>query len=103
MVNETKNQMKHTQGKWEAYKIPDTKRTIIQIKGDYYKGIVPIAEVGEYNSKELQEANARLIAAAPELLEALNSIVDFWDGNGTPEDRKNSIIKASKAIRKAIK
>jgi hypothetical protein len=34
---------------------------------------------------ECQEANARLIAAAPELLAALQAVADYWAGGDVPE------------------
>jgi hypothetical protein len=47
------------------------------------------------------EANLRLIAAAPELLEALQGVVAFWDSI-TMEDSVNDLhIKARAAIVKA--
>lgn len=38
--------------------------------------------IGHYDDKETQEANARLIAAAPELLEALQHLLEFADQTG---------------------
>jgi len=34
---------------------------------------------------ECQEANARLIAAAPDLLAALQAVADYWAGGDVPE------------------
>jgi hypothetical protein len=48
-----------------------------------------------------KEANARLIAAAPDLLEALSDVVKFWDSI-VPTDCVNDMhIKARAAIAKA--
>jgi hypothetical protein len=37
-------------------------------------------------TRECQEANARLIAAAPELLAALQDVADYWAGGDIPAD-----------------
>lgn len=63
---------------------------------------------GFYSQK--QEANARLIAAAPELLEALNRLVDLIDSEGeglecgmpTPQQWYDARNKAEAAIDKAL-
>ena len=51
------------------------------------------------------DANARLIAAAPELLSALRGVLDRWDaawsGDGTDEEPKD-IVAARAAIAKAV-
>lgn len=48
------------------------------------------------------EANARLIAAAPELLEALEAIIDSArDGRDIPEWLDERLVSAEAAIRKA--
>ena len=33
-----------------------------------------------------QEGNARLMAAAPDLLEALEKLLEFWQPSGSPEE-----------------
>ena len=43
-----------------------------------------------------REANARLIAAAPDLLEALHKIVNNWD-NLHPKDRQQARAATAKA------
>jgi len=61
---------KHTPGKWTAFGI-DVRSSPVVLEGKL------IAETRDYpmGSRELEEsyANARLIAAAPELLEALKN------------------------------
>lgn len=68
---------KHTPGPWEVDAIDST---TIQIKAE---GAV-VAEVASASAftrlSEEQRANARLIAAAPELLDALQNFADQMDG-----------------------
>lgn len=49
------------------------------------------------------ETNARLWAAAPDLLEALELMMGVYPegGSGTVEDRNNAVEKAKAAIQKA--
>ena len=49
----------------------------------------------------VSEANARLIAAAPELLEALRTAVDHLEGMPDQEDVAACVVKARAAIAKA--
>jgi len=85
---------KHTPGKWTAFGI-DVRSSPVVLEGKL------IAETRDYpmGSKELEEsyANARLIAAAPELLEALkelNGELDrFW--NGDHSELRIKLISAS--------
>lgn len=80
--------IKHTPGPWHTmdarsfgvpYIITDGKITIAQS----YEGF----------SKEDTEANAKLIAAAPDLLEALKNLVDWY---GTRSGESNELIPAEK-------
>jgi len=73
--------MKHTQGPW-AVKLKDRKWVI---KGPDKKhspvALVELEGFGMGPSRAVREANARLIAAAPDLLAALEAVLpDLWDG-----------------------
>lgn len=60
---------KHTPGPWDVDE--GDKSTIYELDAAN-----PIAEVFSDRSAEENEANARLIAAAPELLDALTALLD---------------------------
>ena len=86
------NKYKHTPGPWVASK--RNQRTIVQqVLNDSYA----VAEVHAVYGNEA-EANARLIAAAPEMLEALEAIFINHEVKGMSETLNN---KALAAIRKA--
>jgi len=70
------NKMKHTQGKWEASKRYDLKKNLVGISiSDTEK---KIGVMTTYSNKQLPmdevQANANLIASAPEMLELLKKI-----------------------------
>ena len=95
---------KHTPAPWtkdlEPYESKfGRKRYTIQV---YKKELHCLAVVSSVN-KEEAEANAKLIAAAPELLEALTEYVNLEQGHiskltTTPAER---LAKAIRAIKKA--
>ena len=62
---------KHTPGRWFADHWDGDKSKDIAIQSDWLDGVTLI---GEIDSDKM--ADARLIVAAPEMLEALKSIVD---------------------------
>lgn len=62
-----KTNMKHTPGPW--------KRNGRTVSGPPTPLERIVAECGQSTSREIDEANARLIAAAPEMLEALNALM----------------------------
>ena len=65
---------KHTPGPWKAVdKRPNSPGFSI-FSGSQYIGFI-----GDSDSKTNCAGNAHLIAAAPELLEALEQIIDRWD------------------------
>ena len=84
---------KHTPGPWKL----DDDDAVIGITDDG-GNIVCLGPEGWEKSMARWEANARLIAAAPELLEALQSIVGELDEG---EVWGSSITKAKAAIAKA--
>jgi hypothetical protein len=69
----------------------------------------PYSDAKEYRHGPERESNARLIAAAPEMLEALNTILEFWEEDGRAispsamigsfEDNIGNVVKA--AVQKA--
>jgi len=89
---------KHTPGPW---KLDDVSDFIRGPRGVY------IAELCDANSDRVQvhgprfEANARLIAAAPDLLEALEHISRELPENEFIKHSKDAIRKVKDAIRKA--
>lgn len=94
---------KHTPGPWEVrtefgftYIRPATHKA----RG-YSSGYAPIAKVIGDKRIGQQEENARLIAAAPELLVALEAIVNAWEEGRAFSDKMNEIGKARAAIAKA--
>ena len=58
----------------------------------------------QYDNIEEMHANAKLIAASPDLLEALRDLVWLYEKHALDNELKESInLKAKKAIEKAIK
>ena len=58
----------HTAGPWEAY---NGEVTTTQVSGRSYRRIASVQDYGMGSCKNVDEANARLIAAAPLLLDVL--------------------------------
>ena len=93
-----KKQQQHTPGPW-AYIVPDGH---VVRHPQIYSDFGPVANatwLGE-NKLDQLKANARLIAAAPELLEALELLVDNPYRDGTESDERLRRI-ARAAIAKA--
>ena len=79
---------KHTKGEWTA-----TQTSISDSNGVIATTYVNTAK--RYIGKQEAEANAKLIAAAPELLEALITIRDYSNAfNECPPKMKDFIINA---------
>lgn len=79
--------MTHTPGPWFVERMYEASRTIAMMR-DFKGPNVALAVHGPQNwihaagAAEQIEANARLIAAAPELLIALKETLDYWDSTG---------------------
>lgn len=90
---------KHTQGPW-------TMHGPCEITGRYsivHNG--PLAYVGDANQSGDGEANARLIAAAPEMLDALHELVKYLGvdvDNGLDELLTNARAAIAKATGEEI-
>ena len=96
---------KHTPGPWVVGPVDDTVVTHLGADGVRYE----VAQIdGDYNEPDLwpvMEANARLIAAAPDLLDALQNLLDEAEdvfvcmADATGNDRHNypSAFKAARA------
>lgn len=87
---------KHTPGPWEV--LPgESRKPYLRVRGTCLGRLYKIANVLLGFSTEESKANARLIAAAPELLEALESIRDL----PAHPMRKRAVEIATAAIAKA--
>lgn len=97
---------KHTPGPWEAVFTAKSKAdplqfSIIHAKQPCYEGnkTLDIASVWNRGGNEKANSNARLIAAAPELLEALCALVLNVDAGGATlgalADARAAIAKAT--------
>lgn len=84
MLMEKSEPMKaqHTKGPWRELKID----------GDWKRVIIADDSYGNDTIALTQEANARLIAAAPDLLEVLKEVADFWAGGDCPESLWSGIL-----------
>lgn len=102
---------KHTPGPWafsQSAEYGDTRFYVAQADGapytpNYSDVATLIAETVNDEYKSIQEANARLIAAAPDLLEALKELLE--DTQHADHDCKDAewcpVVKACAAIAKA--
>jgi hypothetical protein len=82
-------QVKHTPAPWRInFEIVDNQWSVVTTK---HYSVVAIINAGRH-----KEANARLIAAAPDLLSALQEVVKISDRD------HNAWVKAKAAISKAL-
>lgn len=93
--------MKHTKGEWSVKSFSDSrvivKHVIHSSNGDTICKVMR----DDNDDSEAELANAKLIAAAPELLEALNSLISEIDDAVMPTSSNEAISKAKAAIKKA--
>ena len=109
--------MKHTKGKWMVAKSGKFRYEVISDKphdsrmGYIDETLICTLFYPETSSDEEIEANAKLIAVAPELLEALQVLMNYrkiFEGfllanKSEQADGISPFIKAEKAIKKATK
>lgn len=90
--------MTHTPGPW-AYD-PDSKEVFGSTE-EHGCGWIALVEGNDSSDQplpaEMRAANARLIAAAPELLAALKELVEYDDGSNDPGDLGYEILQRCKA------
>lgn len=94
---------KHTPGPWRCVDTSYHAHDYRLLRSDGLP--MPVNAMGANDHSE-QRANARLIAAAPELLEALKAIANMRprtmrSGGIDPHDMRNAQLLALNAIRKA--
>lgn len=92
---------KHTPGPWKTY---TTDQGLIDITAAGNDGTLTLAYMtGEDNIEINVEANAKLMAAAPDLLEALTSLYSKFknDGIGSSSHYSPIMERAKAAIKKA--
>ena len=94
------SEAKHTPGPWHSFQQADGTRFLV-VSGDGSKPNEPVvASVAGYTATmhAAEEANARLIAAAPDLLAACRRIEAWFDGCiGRGELRPNVELDAIRA------
>jgi hypothetical protein len=82
----------HTPAPWTPHQQGDANFYVILHENKWLASI-------QFNGEQMeakQMANLNVMAAAPELLEALTSIVEFWDAN-VPADYLSEQHKAARA------
>ena len=104
--------MEHTPGPWEvdgpwqvetdaSRLFGEERRTDWRVHGVIGKPGRTIAEVGGWKDRPNAEADARLIAAAPELLEAVNVTLTSWDTTNGVGISDEALSLMEQAIAKA--
>lgn len=99
---ETKLKFKGTPGPWEIADIDDAWKDCVSARSANGNVIA----VAETDNREAAEADARLIASAPELLEALHRMIRGWEALSItmPVLLKEPLYENAKcAIKKALK
>lgn len=94
------NKLEHTPGPWRAYCRHMSYKGGIWPEDDFLQwqvdGPVEPSGRGDFN-----QADALLVAAAPDLLEALREVVAFWDSITDEDCVNDKHVKARAAIAKA--
>ena len=99
-------QVKHTPGKWKIFDttaiekiFPDLQNSSNNGQLEIFAGDTPVAKIRNGFAREAKE-NARLIAAAPELLEALEGMLE-WARRVKERNPGMEIANAMRAVLKA--
>lgn len=88
-------EMKHTPGLWKSV----MKVHVVDVNDTRIADVIDRFDGKDNNFKSSAEANARLIAAAPDLLDELETLVRYAQGADIPP--KVAIDRARAAIAKA--
>jgi len=92
--------MRHTQGKWVAHQIEETGEfAIFSLNTFIAQTENPM--INEEPTKSEKQANAKLIASAPELLEALKAMTKLFEERVPYPNNTQRYKQAIKAIAKA--
>lgn len=96
------NTVKHTPGPWTNPSDKNIPQHIIHHEG--LNGYSTVCYMHLHNDPQLTEANAKLIAAAPELLEALQNVFyQSYDDDTSTEDLMATIDQMRDFAKSAIK
>ena len=88
----------HTAGPWRVAQAKPTKTRGITILAGYGQSVAHVPVPPAYMSEHPEQANARLIAAAPELLTALRGVLAVADRKTDEFDAaRAAILKATGA------
>ena len=85
------SEAKHTPGPWKAvyYSGDNNRPTVVRkVSGRADNPVCVIAKLFTHHGETETEANARLIATAPELLAACKAVVDAWHANDSNFERE---------------
>lgn len=84
-------QTKHTPGPWHTFR-QGTKHFVSQAADEEFRFAHAVVFETHYHPDNIvaarneAESNARLIAAAPDLLAALQDVAEYWAGGDIPAD-----------------
>jgi len=106
--NNMDKSIKHTKGPWMCEELPDGKSDTTIVYGGFplatVRGTNDMSCIDEEDEEEIAiecVLNAKLIAAAPDLLEALNMCLRCMDGPRIPKYMELPVKMAKEAIKKA--
>lgn len=93
---------RHTPGPWEAH---GTEVTTPRIEGRSYRRIAVTQDYGLDRKNEYNEANARLIAAAPDMLACIEAFCAAYapdDGGEMSFEALNDVLQTALQIRELV-